>query len=130
MNWILRIGWTLLKQYLMGRAVQKAKRRGVIAYIQALDGIRRALIFAFIGFLFLQTIMLAGVGALVSGVMLLDYDLHFKLQILFATFLAIFLIPILLISIALSQRVWYRVSGAEKMVNETLTEDKSTRHAA
>lgn len=121
MSWILRLAWYFIGHYVQGQVILRAKRAGVIAYLRALQGTRRILILAILGFFIFHMIVLAGFGALVSGLFLLDYEPKTVLQILFGICLSLFVIPLLLIAIALSERVWYKFSGAEKMVEDLST---------
>lgn len=125
MNWILRLAWILFKDRIRSRALNKVKRKGVIAYIRTLQGTRRLLLIAFGGFLLMQTIMLGAVGALVTAFLLWNYEYAMKLEILFGVFLGIFLVPFGLILFFLSERFWFKFSGAEKMLEELRAEDES-----
>lgn len=123
MKWILRLGWLFLGQHLQNRAVDHAKRQGVKAYLQVLQASRRMLVLTLAGFIVLQTMILAGFGALVTGMLLWDHDLQGKLQILFGVFMGMTVLPFLALLILASERVWYKASGAEKMVNGLSRED-------
>ena len=125
MNWIVRLGWYFLGQYFKGRMARKLKRQGIIVYLRTLQGSRRVLILALLGFFILQTVMLAGIGVFVSGLFLLDLETHTKLEISFGVFLALFLLPLLVILFALNERVWYRLSGAKKMVDSLQDENSA-----
>jgi hypothetical protein len=95
-----------------------------------MQGTRHALLAALLTFFFLQTIVFAAGGALVTGFWLWDYDLHLKLQLAFGICLGMFFLPVLLLAVIFSERLWYRVSGAEKMVNEILeTSRTGTAHS-
>lgn len=112
----------LLLQWLGHRAkrgaVREAKRRGVRFYLRAVDGTRRAIALALIAFFCLQTMTLAFAGAVTAGVFLIDADLDLRLRILFFTCLALFLVPALALAYVLSARVWFKHSGAAKMVED------------
>ena len=109
--------------------LRQAKRKGVAVYLRVLQGTRRMIIAALLLFFFLQVIVLAGAGAVVTGLWLWDYDPHLKMQIAFGICLGMFLLPVLLLMVGLSQRLWYKYSGAAKMVDELL-ENKNDSSAA
>ena len=125
MSWLWRLAWFLFKGYAQKQALSRAKRKGVIFYLKFLNGTRHALILTLIGILVLQVIVLAGIGALVTGVWLLDLDTNTKLWILFGTFSTIFLLPVLGAAFALNERVWYKATGANKLVEDLLEQDEA-----
>lgn len=129
MTWIWRILFFVAGEYLKGQLVTRAKRKGVIAYLHALQGTRRAVVIALAAFFIFHGILLAGFGALVTGMMLLNLEQRTMLEILFSIFLAMFLLPLLALMWAMSERLWYKASGAEKMVEE-VTGHKEERKAA
>lgn len=118
MNWIWQTIWFFLKRYVKGQAISQARRQGVIAYLHALQGTRHFLIAMLLGFFAFHFIVLAGVGALVTGLLLFDIELHTILVLLFCIFSAMFFIPVGFLCLAFSERAWYKFSGAEKMVED------------
>jgi hypothetical protein len=117
----LKLIWRLILMFLRHRAkmmvVAKAKKAGTLAYLRAVQGSRRALMLALAAFLLLQTMLLAGFGALVTGFMIWDTDPAFKWPLLFGIFLGMFALPALALVVLFSERLWYRASGAKKMVD-------------
>ena len=120
MGRLLRILWALYRTKAQVDFFVHAKRRAVVAYLNILQGGRRLLVVAFAAFLILQAMLLAGFGALVTGFILWDYDYHSKMVILFFIFLGLFVIPLGLLVWLLSERTWYRLSGAAKLVDDIL----------
>ncbi|MBX3020735.1 MAG: hypothetical protein KF799_03595 [Bdellovibrionales bacterium] len=118
MKWILRLIFFLIGQRAKIEAMREAKRYGVIAYMRALQGTRRVLILALLAFLVLQLMLISLVGALVVGFQLWNEEPHFKMQVLFGVFATLFTLPALGLCVVFSERVWYKLSGAEKMVND------------
>lgn len=117
MHFIWRLLLSLIRHQAKLRFLAEAKKTGTIAYLRAVNGSRRFLIGALAAFLLLQFMVLAGFGALVTGFMLWEADQTLKLQILFAIFVGLFGIPALLLAFLFSERLWYKASGAEKLVN-------------
>lgn len=114
----------VLKHRAKLRVVSKVRRAGVLAYLRAVQGSRYALIAALSAFLILQCMVMAAFGALITGFMLWDEDPTFKLQILFGIFTAMFALPALALLYILSERKWYKLSGAEKLVEEFQRENE------
>lgn len=113
--WLLRLIWIFWgKQALL----RETKRRSLAVYLRALRATRISLIGLLAVFLFLQLMMLAGVGTLVTGFMLWNQDFQSKIQILFYIFAAAFAIPLLSLTILMSERMWFRLSGARKMIED------------
>lgn len=129
MKLILRLLLSALGHQAKLRLVGEAKRRGVAAYLHLVQGVRQALLGGLLAFLFLQTTILAGAGALATGLWLWDYDLHSKMQIAFILCLGFFVLSLLLLTALFSQRLWYRATGAEKLVDD-LRKDKSDSRAS
>ena len=117
MSWLWKILFFFAGEYLKGQAVMRAKRKGVVAYIHALQGVRFTVMGLIAAFFIFHGILFAGFGALITGMMLLDLEQRKMLQILFGVFLTMFLIPTVLIAVGLSERLWYKASGARKMVD-------------
>lgn len=97
--------------------VREVKRKSVIAYLRALQGSRRFVLVGLAGFVFLQIMILAGFGALVTGFLLWDYDFSAKIEILFGVFAGLFAFPFIALLIVFSERFWYKISGAESLVD-------------
>lgn len=117
MHILRRLLLSLIRHQAKLRFLNEVKKTGTIAYLRAVNGSRRFLIGALAAFVLLQFMVLAGFGALVTGFMLWEADQTLKLQILFAIFLGMFGIPALLIVFLFSEKLWYKASGAEKLVN-------------
>lgn len=77
-------------------------------------------------FLMLQIMVLAGFGTLITGFMLWDTDQTFKLQLLFGIFLGLCGLPALALAVLFSERLWYKLSGAEKLVAQVLEQDQNS----
>ena len=118
MNWIFRILFFLIGQRAKVQIIHEAKKHGVLAYLRILHGSRRVLMVALAAFLILQLMLLSLVGALVTGFMLWDTDFQFKMQVLFGVFLALFALPFLGLLVLFSERLSYKASGAQKMVED------------
>src|SRR5690606_25698627 len=101
------------------------KKTGTLAYLRALQGSRLVLVAGLLAFFILQFMILAAFGALITGFMLWDQDQGFKLQILFGIFTGMFALPALVLAIVLSERFWYKYSGAAKLVEEIRDAERS-----
>lgn len=115
MNWLLRMIWIFWGKQAL---VRECKRRSLAVYLRAIRATRLSVIGLLATFLFLQLMMLAGVGALVTGFMLWEKDFQAKLEILFWVFTGAFGLPAIALMILLSEWLWFRMSGASKMMDE------------
>lgn len=117
MSLLLRIVWLIIGHRAKLKMVTEAKRHGVIAYLKLLQGSRYALIGLLVVGFVLQLMILSFIGVLVTGVWLLELETQTKLFVLFGVFASLFFIPAALLAYVLSERVWYKASGAEKVVD-------------
>ena len=115
MNWLLRLVWLMWGQHML---VREAKRRTLAVYLRALRAGRLSVMAFFAVFLILQLMMLSAVGALVTAVYLWDHEFQAKIEILFYIFTGTFAVPAFLLTILLSERLWFRLSGARKLMDD------------
>jgi len=118
MTFLKDLLFTLARNFLYEKAVRGVRKKGVLAYLKALQVIRAGLAGSLFLFLFLQLMVVGFVGSVVVGVFLLPQDLEVRLWILFGVFATFFVLPLIILLVVFSERVWYKMSGAEKMVSE------------
>lgn len=107
----------VLKSLIYQTALLKLRRKGILFYLKALQAIRKSLVAFIFLFFALQMMVLGFAGALVSGIWLLPIeDNQTRLWLLFSASAAFFLIPLLLICVFLSEKNWYKASGAKEMM--------------
>lgn len=106
----------LVRAFLYKKAVRSIRKKGVLAYLRALQVLRASLAGSIALFFFLQLMLVGFVGTIVVGVFLIPQELETRLWILFGVFGVFFLLPLCILLFAFSEKVWYRMSGAEKMV--------------
>lgn len=94
------------------------KKKGVLFYLKVLQVTRKSLIGAILVFSILQIMLFGFLGSLVAGIFLLPEPLEIKIWILLVTCLGLFLIPLILLTYFLSERVWYKASGADEMMDQ------------
>lgn len=128
MNLIVRLILFVIGHQAKLRVIKEAKRHGVVAYMKALQGTRRGLIAALAAFFILQLMLLSFVGALVTGLLLWEAEIELKMQILFGVFLSLFALPFLGLVVLFNERLWYKVSGAQKMVEDLRARRDSRPH--
>lgn len=121
-----RLVFLLIRHQAKLRFLAKAQKTGTLAYLRVLKGSRRVLMALLGAFLMLQIMVLAAFGSLVTGFLLWDAEPHFKLQILFGIFLALCGLPVLVLGFLFSERLWYKVSGAEKLVAHVLKQNQNS----
>jgi hypothetical protein len=118
LNWLLKLILRLFGQHLKFKAIYEVKRKGLAVYLRTVQGTRHVLLLVLVGVLVLQLMMLSAVGALVTGFLLLDYDYEAKMRILFFVFCGMFAVPSVIFMIVFSERMWFKASGAEKMMED------------
>lgn len=122
MSWILQIVVFLMKTLFYQHAFRQAKKTGLLTYLKILQVTRKSLILAVFLFFFLQMMFFGFIGLVVTGVWLWPTDdLHLKLWVLFGVFSFLFLVPALGLFFIFSDRMWFRLSGAKKMLEEAQT---------
>ena len=112
------LGWWLRRQ--RTRTTSKLKIKGLKIYLKILQGARLSVI-GIVAILFtLQLMALGLVLTLGAGVYLLPLPDETKIWIVFGVGSIFFLLPLVLLSIFLSERLWYQASGASDLVKDAL----------
>lgn len=106
----------LIRSFLYKKAARSIRKKGVLAYLRALQVIRKSLAGSIFLFVFLQLMVVGFVGSIVVGVFLIPQDLEVRLWILLGVFGVFFLLPLFVLMYVFSEKVWFKLSGAEKMV--------------
>lgn len=106
----------LIRSFLYKKAARSIRKKGVLAYLRALQVLRASLAGSLALFLFVQLMLVGFIGSIVVGVFLIPQELETRLWILLGIFGFFFLVPLIILLFAFSEKVWYRLSGAEKMV--------------
>ena len=107
-----------IRSFVYKKAANSIQKKGVLMYLKTLQVVRKSLAGSLFLFLFLQLMLVGFIGSLVVGVFLLPQETETKLWILFGVFFAFFILPLVSLLILFSERVWFRLSGAEKMVSD------------
>lgn len=97
---------------------RKLKKQGILIYLKTVQGFRKGISGALLFFIFLQLMIFGFVGAAACGFFLWSADLETKLWTFFGVCSALFVIPGLLLVFFLSERFWFKASGAEKMLQD------------
>lgn len=116
MNFLKDFLFMFVRAFLYKKAARSMRKKGVLMYLRALQVLRASLAGSIALFFFLQLMLVGFVGAIVVGVFLIPQDLEVRLWILLGIFGVLFLLPLCILLYAFSEKVWYRMSGAEKMV--------------
>jgi hypothetical protein len=120
MNWLIDLLIYFLRAVLYKQAVRRAKVRGVLLYLKTLQIARLSLMGLLAIFVVMQLLIFGFFGAVITGVWLLPQDENIKLWILFGVFTLFCLITSGFLLFAFSEKIWYRLSGAEEMVEKNL----------
>ena len=118
----------LVRLFVLRESARELRSKGVLYYLKTLRATRRGLIGFMCVILVLQTMMLSLLGALVAGVFLAVADSELRLWILLGVFSVMFLLPFIAIIALFSEKLWYRASGAEKMVEQLDLPPSSMSH--
>lgn len=118
MGWLRKIFSYFLSQMAYQYAVGHVKKKAILIYLKTLQAMRRSLMVAVVAFCFLQVMIFGFLGSVVTAVWLLPQDIDTKLYILLGFFAFMFVIPFIAICFFLSERMWFRLSGAEKLLKE------------
>lgn len=116
MTWLFEIASFLVRGFLYRQAVRQAEKKAILFLLKALQAARMSLAAALAVFFVIQLMIFGLVGAGIAGLWLAPWELETKLWILFGVSLAVFLVPMILLAIFFSERVWYRLSGAASLV--------------
>lgn len=124
MNWVLGaliktlMGWWFKRQ--QESTMQKMKVEGLRTYLKVLQGAR----FSAMGIVaFVMVMQLMGFGlALMLGaaIFLSPLEMEIKLWSLVGIGAFLFFLPLFAMLIVFSEKVWYRASGADRMVKKVL----------
>lgn len=120
MNWMRKIFSFFLSQMAYKYAFGQVKKKAILIYLKMLQATRRSIIIALLAFFTLQLMIFGFLGMVITGVWLLPLeDVNAKLYILLGFFGVLFLVPLIGLSIFLSERFWFRLSGAEQMLKDS-----------
>lgn len=118
MKWLLRFIWMFWMRQQGRRAVHKVKAQGVLVYLKTLSMTRKTLIVVILATVFMHLFLMACVGLIVTSILLYKEDMHSGLQMLFYGFGAAVALFLFVGTLLLSQSLWYRFSGAKKLVQD------------
>lgn len=116
MSWIFEIASFLVRGFLYRQAVRQAEKKAILFLLKALQAARMSLAAALAVFFVIQLMIFGLIGAAVTGLWLMPWEQETKLWVLFGVSAGLFLIPLGLLLVFFSERVWYRLSGAESLV--------------
>ena len=118
MPWLIDLISFFVKSFLYRRAVSKARQKGILVYLKTLQTVRKSMALFLLAFAFFQLMILGFVGVVVAGIFLYPEELQWKLWVLLTVSGCLFIGPLVFLFFLFSERVWYQVSGAEKMMSD------------
>ncbi len=119
----LLLGWWLRRQQL--RAVDRFKAKGLKTYLRVLQGARFSAM-GIVALLLTLQILCFGLALMIgAAIFLAPWELETKLWSIFGIGAGLFLLPLMTLMALLSERTWYRVSGADRMVGQVLEKEAS-----
>ena len=125
MSFVTKVLFYFLQSFLYAKAVTRVREKGILVYLKTLQVVRRSLIGAIAVFFVLQLMALGFIGTVLVGVFLCPTDTETKLWILFGVFGTMFVLASGLLAVLLSDRVWYKVSGAREMMATQTPQDRA-----
>ncbi|AZZ38137.1 hypothetical protein CIK05_15450 [Bdellovibrio sp. qaytius] len=107
-----------LSQMAYQYAFGKVKKKAVLIYLKALQAMRRSMLIAVMVFCFLQLMIFGFLGTVATAIWLMPQDTNTKLYYLLGFFAFIFTVPFVALCFIFSEKLWFRISGAEKLLKE------------
>lgn len=101
-------------------AIRKGKVEAIKVYLKALQSLRMGFGLVLLVALAVQMFSVGLIVMVVAAFYLSPLDTQTKAMFAFVLGAVLFLIPLTIFIFALSQKVWYRWSGAERMVQDVL----------
>lgn len=114
MIWLRRILIWAFRMWSGKVAVTHFRRKGLIVYLRTLQAVRKSVIAAIAFFCVLQLMVIGLIGSFVTAVLLSNQDQISKLWLLLSGFLILFIVPLIGLIFALSERTWMKASGAQE----------------
>lgn len=118
MGWIRKIFSYFLSQMAAQYAIGQVKRKAILVYLKTLQAMRKSILLGLLIFCFIQMMVIGFFGSVVTAIFLLPQDTDTKLYILLGFFGFLFMIPFVGLCIMLSEKMWYRFSGTEKLLEK------------
>lgn len=103
--------------------IYKSKVEGLKVYLKTLQGMRLGFGMVLLVTLAVQMISVGLIVLIAAGVYLSPLEPQTKAWVAFGLGCLLFFIPVSIFAFALSQRVWYRWSGAERLMEDVLQSD-------
>jgi hypothetical protein len=123
MSLLLKLIQSILQTIFFNSAMKSLKKQKALLYLKSLQAARKGIIFAVIVFCLLQSIVLGLFGTMITLIFLYPEDDHLKILVMLGFLLVMFLFPLFVLIYLLSDRRWYKISGAEKILNDSAVED-------
>jgi len=111
--------WHLLQTFGIKAAKTELRRQSLLVYLRFLRGLRKSIVGVLLLSVLFQLMVLGLVGTLVAVVALWPgLELELRLEIFAGVSLVLFLAPLFCFGILLSDRAWYRASGAANLIEQ------------
>ena len=105
------------------KLAHKWRVKGVVFYLRLINGARQASLAVVAGLVFLQLMALGFIMMVTAGLLLSPLSMEEKLWGLLGAGGFLFLIPAIALLVIFSQRSWYKLSGAERLVRDALKDE-------
>jgi hypothetical protein len=125
-RWVWRLAEILLRWWLGEqklRAIRNIKAEGIRTYLKVLQGVRLSAI-GIVALLVTMQMLCFGLALMIgAGVFLAPLELEVKLWAVFIFGAGLFFVPFVALMFLLSERIWYKASGADTMVKQILEKE-------
>lgn len=98
--------------------VQKTKAKSTLIYLKTLNKVRKSLLAAMIMIFGFQVVVFSFLAMITIGLWLLPWELETKLWVGFGLASITFVIPFAFCIYLFQEKLWYKVSQAEKMIEK------------
>jgi hypothetical protein len=114
--WLRRVLTFVMRNYMGGRLIEGARRRGLAAYFRVVNGVRRLLVALVLVNLLVQLVITSFLALIATLAYMFIADEATRLYALAGVFGLTFVVPLLGGMYLLSESFWLKLSGAERLV--------------
>jgi hypothetical protein len=107
-----------IKSMIMNSVKSEIKKKTTLAYLRAVQIARQSVAAAILLFFILHLFVFSFLGSVITGILILPMDYEDKIKILFYVLFGIFILILVALKILLSEKTWFKASGAEKMLED------------
>ena len=121
MNWLWMIVRFIVFYFLQSegnKMVQRTKAKGALVYLKTLNKVRKSLLAALVIVFGFQLVVFSFFSMITIGLWLLPWEIETKLWIGFGLASFTFVIPCAICIYLFQEKLWFKVSQAEQMIDK------------